>query len=139
MKKFTIAAVTAVMLASTVGATLAEAAPRGNRDRERFVERYCNNHRGDRDCRDFRDNRRSWDDRRYNTWYRGHYRNRNDNSAAALFGLAAGAIVGAAAAGATVVGDAGHVARCESRYRSYDSRTDTYVINSAGDRARCRL
>ena len=31
------------------------------------------------------------------------------------------------------------VARCAQRYRSYDPRTHTYVVNRRGDRAICRL
>jgi Ni/Co efflux regulator RcnB len=31
------------------------------------------------------------------------------------------------------------VARCAQRYRSYDPRTHTYVVNSRGDRRVCRL
>lgn len=31
------------------------------------------------------------------------------------------------------------VARCAQRYRSYDPRTHTYVVNNRGDRAICRL
>ncbi len=113
------------------------------RERQRFVERFCARNPGARDCREFRRDARRWDERRYNRWYRDNYRDRRDNSAAAIFGFAAGAALGAAAGSASGGGAAAvsrdQVARCAARYRTYDPRTNTYVANSAGERRICRL
>ncbi|MCQ8782020.1 BA14K family protein [Mangrovibrevibacter kandeliae] len=106
----------------------------GHRDRERAIERYCDHHRGNRDCRDFRRGHGHWDDRHYQRFYRTH-RSGFDNGAAVLFGLAAGAIAGAAANSGS---SNSHVARCEARYRSYNRRTDSY-LGYDGRHHRCTL
>ncbi len=58
-----------------------------------------------------------------------------DNPAAAIFGFAAGALVGAAASAAA---DNSYVTRCEDPYRSCGMRTDT-CLGDDGDRQDCRL
>jgi len=124
-----------VLGTSVIGSVApAEAQRADRRERERYVERYCDRNPRDRDCRDFRDHRRNWNDSRYQRWYRDRHRG-NDNAAAALFGLAAGAIVGGAISSAQ--GNS-HVQACEARFRSYDRRSDTYLAFD-GQRRRCTL
>jgi hypothetical protein len=110
-------------------------------DRERYVSRFCDRNPRADGCRDWRDNRRRWGDDRYRDWYRRNHRDNDDAAAAALFGLAAGALLGATVPNA--LGGGGldvteHVRRCEARYRSYDPASDTY-LGYDGIRHRCRL
>lgn len=98
-----------------------EVSPRGVqviRDRGGRVafERYCARNPRDRDCREFRRDERR-DDRRGRDYRRGDRRE----------DVRPGRVSRAS------------VARCAQRYRSYDPRTHTYVINNRGDRAVCRL
>jgi len=141
MRRFSQVFMALVVLGTGSVTFSAPAEAQGFRERQRFVERYCARNPGVRDCREFRRDARRWDDRRYNRWYRDNYRDRRDSTAAAIFGLAAGAALGAAAASnqgsAAVSRD--QVARCAARYRTYDPRTNTYVANSAGERRICRL
>ena len=141
MKKLVSTALAGIVLGTSVFAsTVPASAQRSFGDRERYVERYCERNRGDRDCNDFRRNRHAWDDRRYKNWYRRHHRDNDDAAAAAIFGLAAGAIIAGAANSnnqrVVVVDD--HVDRCAARYRSYDPRTDTF-LGYDGLRHRCTL
>ncbi|SJZ96172.1 BA14K family protein [Consotaella salsifontis] len=148
MRKFFTAFASAALVAVTTLSSIAvttNPASAQMRDRERYVERYCARNPRDSDCRDFRRGHRHWDERRYQRWYRKHH-DRNDNAAAAIFGLAAG-IAGGIAAGANAPRDRGdrgvremtrHQERCANRYRSYDFRSDTYIGND-GRRHACRL
>ena len=146
MRRFAQAFMALVVLGTGSVTFSAPAEAQSFRERQRFVERFCARNPGARDCREFRRDARRWDDRRYNRWYRDNYRerSRSDRAAAALFGFAAGAALGAAAnsnrapAGAYEV-SRDQVARCAARYRTYDPRTNTYVANSAGERRLCRL
>lgn len=65
-----------------------------------------------------------WHHRGYYPYY---YNNNNDAFAAGIFGLAAGAMIGAAAANANGESERAHILACERHYRSYDVRTDTYL------------
>lgn len=145
MRKFLNGLLAAVVLA-TGSVTLApvDASAQSIREQQRFVERYCARNPRDRDCREFRRDARRWDRQRYNRWYRENRRNdREFSAAAAIFGLAAGAIAGGAIANQGAAPARGvsreSVARCAQRYRTYDPRTHTYVANSRGDRVVCRL
>ena len=136
----------AVAVLATGSVTLApvEASAQSVREQQRFVERYCARNPRDRDCREFRRDARRWDRQRYNRWYRENRRDDRDfSAAAAIFGLAAGAIAGGAIANQGAAPARGvsraSIARCAQRYRTYDPRTNTYVANSRGDRAVCRL
>lgn len=75
-------------------------------------------HHGDRRWDERRDHRR-WDNRRHDR--------RWDDRRGGRGGPHAGRI------------SRESVARCAQRYRSYDPRTHTFVINNRGDRAVCRL
>lgn len=133
--KDTISTVLAGMIAASSLVSLsAPAFAQRFHSRDDYVRSYCGRHGGDRDCRDYHRGHRHWDRNRYRDFYR-HHHDRNDVGAAALFGLAAGAIIGAAAASNS---GSGHVARCEQHYRSYDRRTDSY-LGYDGARHACTL
>lgn len=124
----------------TAGVSTAQDRAFDRAGRDRYIGSWCDRHRGN-ECRDWRANRSRWDDRHYRDWYRRHDHG-NDAATAALFGLGVGALLGATVPNA-IVGGGGrdvtyHVQRCASRYRSYDSRTDTY-LGYDGYRHRCRL
>ncbi|MEF2073042.1 BA14K family protein [Consotaella sp. CSK11QG-6] len=138
------------MAASTLASGLVAASPAAaqSRDRERYVEQYCSRHSNDRDCRDFHRGHNNWDNDRYQRWYRDHHDGK-DAAAAAIFGLAAGAIAGGVVAGATrdrtppprgrgMPEASGHQQACAQKYRSYDYRSDTYM-GYDGQRHRCNL
>jgi hypothetical protein len=152
IKGLTAAAITGLMAISSVIPAQAQIlAPKdGSADRDRVVQSYCQSHRNDRDCRDFRRGR--WDNDDYGRFYR---RNRSglDNISSGLLGFTFGAIVGGAIAnsnnnnnngyygGDRVVGGgsySSHVDACYARYRSYDERTDTF-LGYDGRRHRCNL
>jgi hypothetical protein len=149
IKGLTAAAITGLMAISSVVPAQAQLGERDftPRDRDRVVQSYCQSHRNDRDCRDFRRGR--WDNDDYGRFYR---RNRSglDNISSGLLGFTFGAIVGGAIAnsnnnnnygGDRVVGGgsySSHVDACYARYRSYDERTDTF-LGYDGRRHRCNL
>lgn len=111
--------------------------------RKQVVQAYCQKYPQDPDCNGWW----FWSARDYDAYY---YRNRTDLEPliAGIFGLAIGAIIAGAiangnkpAAPAPSAGrtfDAEHVARCASRYKSYDARTDTFLGND-GLRHACKL
>lgn len=112
--------------------------------RKQVVQAYCQKYPSDPDCNGWW----FWDARAYDAFY---YRNRTDLEPliAGIFGLAMGAIIAGAIANsnkqapapAPAAGgnyDAGHVARCAARYKSYDHRTDTY-LGYDGIRHPCNL
>lgn len=144
MKTFTNTALAALVAATTVAAVPGGASARDHwRDRDRYVSDWCLLHPSDVDCRDYRINRNRWDDDRYRRWYRERHRDDNDRAAAALFGLAAGALLGGTLAPTLGARSAGrdvtaHVQRCLARYRSYDPATNTY-LGYDGLRHPCRL
>ena len=108
------------------------------RDRDVYIERYCND-RWDNDCDDWRYNRHRWDDARYHRWYRDHDDYFGpDDAAASVFGFIAGATAGAITGSINGAVGGSHVARCEARYRSYNPETDMYR-GFDGDWHYCRL
>lgn len=87
------------------------------------MENYCGRH-DDSDCRSWRRDRGSWDDARYNRWYRHHHNDfEGDDAAAALFGFAAGTAAGLITG---TVGATTDEPACVN-YRSYDPADDTYL------------
>ena len=115
--------------------------------RDRVIERYCDSHRWDRDCRSYRSG--GWRDRDYNRFYSSR-RGNLDSIASGLFGFTFGAILGSAIANSANSGSGNnvvirndrawdaHVDRCETRFRSYDVASDTY-LGYDGIRHPCRL
>lgn len=148
MKRTISAVLAATILGTSVFATAAPAFADGRR--EHYMDRYYKEHGRDKDYYRWRKDRRHWNDRDYRRWYEGHRRHddNNDAAAAAIFGLAAGAILGGIAAGsmappprsqATInsdapppaggyrFGSAGYVSYCSSKYRSFDARSGTFM------------
>ncbi|WP_102960006.1 BA14K family protein [Mangrovicella endophytica] len=139
MRKLLNLALSLTMLGTSIVSFSAPAEAQSLRERQRYVERYCARNPRDSDCRDFRRDARRWDRRRYDRFARDRRDIRGDAAAAAIFGLAAGALIGGAAASrGGAQEDRRHIDRCEARYRSYDARTDTY-LGSNGRRIRCTL
>ena len=94
-----------------------------NGQQEQFMQNYCGNH-DDSDCRSWKHDRHSWDEARYNRWYRHHHQDHgfDENAAAAIFGLAAGTAAGLATGTITTSDEPACV-----QYRSYDPADDTYL------------
>ena len=135
MRKVISATLASLVLATSGFATTASAEPWRYERQDRYVSNYCQNHWRDPDCRDWRNSRHSWNDRRYNDWYRHHRREFGaDDAAAAIFGF----VAGAAASAITGAASTSHTAACEAQYRSYDRRSDTYM-GFDGERHACRL
>lgn len=122
MRRFLIVGLTALTLAASAGVASAQPRPYGDRDRDGVPNAvdHRNNNRGPMGDRD-RDGRPNVVDRRDDRWDRrwgpevrppGHWRAR--------------------------AGWNRHVRACHARYRTYNPRTDTYVVRY-GVRARCRL
>jgi hypothetical protein len=146
MKKLMTSAMGAVLLGTTIVASVGTAAADPRRDR--YIEEYYRDHDRDRDYVRWGRDRRNWRDDDYRRWYRDRHRGNNlgEAGAVAIFGLAAGAIVGAAVAGANngrdavVVtgGDEAWLRACSERYRSFDPASGTY-LGYDGQRHPCRL
>jgi hypothetical protein len=132
MNKTLAAAVASVaLLASAIPQT---ASAQRFHERDLFIENQCDS-RWDDDCRDWRDNRHSWDRDQYDSWYyRHHRRSGPEDAAAAIFGFAAGALSGVIQGGPMT----SHVAACDARYRSYNPETDMFR-GYDGDWHYCRL
>ncbi len=142
--------IAAGVLAGLVAATSLVAAPdpasaqRWTRaDRDRYIERWCDDRPRTEGCYEWRRDRGRWDDRRYRDWYRRHHDDDRDEAGiAALFGLGVGALLGGTVAGPLAEPRGRdvteHVRRCQERYRSYDPRTNTY-LGYDGYRHPCRL
>jgi hypothetical protein len=138
----------AVMAASTLLAASGSALARDNhRDRDRnnygnrqqYVTSYCAEHPRSRDCREYRRNGGRWDDNNYRGFYERNHRDNNDAAIAALFGIVLGAAVVAGSHSNSNSGyDQNHVRRCAAKYRSYDSRSDSFLAYD-GRRYRCQL
>lgn len=138
------AAFLALGMLGTAGAVPAMA--QGHHDRDAYMQRWYRNHPHDQAYNDWR--RGKWDNDRYRRWYRDHH-NDNDNrnlGAAALFGLAAGAIAGGVigsqqqsvpettgsvsavpSAGGYPAGSEGYLRYCSNKYRSFDPASGTYL------------
>ena len=143
------AAIVAVMTVTAVAPAVAQ----GRNDRDRYVEDYYRSNPRDDDYRRWRDGR--WDSRDYQRWYDRHHRKQDnrDAAAAAIFGLAAGAL-GAGAAQGGGRGERAPEARrsgpppaggyepfskgydryCSNKYRSFDPDTGTYVGRDGQER-----
>jgi hypothetical protein len=145
MRRIATTALAGLMMATSFVPFTGPAAARDIRfERERYVERWCDRNPRDSDCRDWRVSRDRWDDDRYRRWYRHRHRD-SDDIGSALFGLAAGALIGGTLAnpgwlnrGIGSRDVSAHVARCQARFRSYDPASDTY-LGYDGLRHRCRL
>ncbi len=123
------------------------------RSRDEYVVEYYRNNPRDRDYRRWEERR--WRDDDYRRWYRRHHRHDHDNNdnlgAAALFGLAAGALAsgvflnqnnsgvlaGRPSASGYAQGSSGWLSYCSSKYRSFDARSGTY-LGYDGQRHVCR-
>lgn len=142
MKKIAAVATSAALVLMTSLASIAPAdaqrGPGGPDQRQAFVANWCRTHPGDPDCRTF--GRGGWSDAQYHSWYLRHQHDRGfAPGAAGIFGFAAGAILGgAAAAAASNARASNHVAACQARYRSYDPASDTY-LGTDGRRHACAL
>lgn len=128
------------VMALTVAASsaISFSAPAEARRGDRYNNyNYCDHNPRSRDCRGYYNR---YDDRRD---YRRRRNNDGDVAAAAIIGLAVGAIVGGAISNDNrndrryYRGDS-HQQRCAQRYRSYDYRTDTFVGRD-GRRYYCQL
>ena len=102
---------------------------------DRYIGSYCDRNPSARQCNDWRRNRTHWSRSQYQGFYRDHQNDRGfgSNFAAGLFGFA----VGAAMTGA-LGNTSSHVRACQSRYRSYNMRTDTF-LGYDGIHHACRL
>lgn len=139
MKKNPIAGIAvAAAIAGMTITTVTPAAAQNFGQRHNYVLQYCQTHPRDRDCYDFRNNGRHWNNSRYQSWYRSH-RHGIDPGVAGIFGFVAGAIVGGAIANSGSGSlSSSHVARCQARFRSYDVSSDSY-LGYDGYRHRCTL
>jgi hypothetical protein len=142
----TVSLATLMGISSVAGIAPANAAMfMGNphfQQQDQYIGNFCDRHPNANQCNDFRSNHRHWSNNQYQSFYRYH-RNDNDfggNVAAGLFGFAAGAIIAGAITSNS--GDNGyssdHVSACQSAYRSYDVRSDSYM-GYDGARHRCAL
>ena len=150
MQKILSLFIVAVMAASTLLAASGSAFARDNhrdRDRDRnnygsrqqYVTSYCAENPRARDCREYRRNGKRWNDNNYRGFYERNHRNNNYAALAALFGIAIGAAIVSGSQSNNNGGyDQNHVRRCAAKYRSYDSRTDSFLAYD-GRRYRCQL
>ncbi len=107
---------------------------------DQYIGNFCDRHPGARECNDWRYNHDHWDNNQYQSFYRYH-RYDNDfggNVAAGLFGFAAAAVIAGAINNGYNGYNGDHVAACQSAYRSYSVRSDTY-LGYDGYRHQCRL
>ena len=138
MNKAIVTSVACLAIGASVFPQAASARHSQFRDQDRYIERYCDGN-WDRDCDDWRDNRHSWNESRYDRWYRGHRDYFGpDDAAASVFGFIAGAAAGAITGSINGGVGGSHVARCEARYRSYNPDTDMFR-SLDGDWRYCRL
>lgn len=94
-----------------------------------YIGNFCSQNPHARQCGDWKMNHAHWGNSQYQGFYRAH---QNDsgfggNVVAGLFGLAIGTAVGSALENGADSGDGAHIRACQSAYRSYDARTDTYL------------
>lgn len=142
--KLTAVAMSGLMAISSVAPVQAQDNSLTFDQRKQVVQTYCQKYPQDSDCSGWW----FWSARDYDAFY---YRNRSDLEPliAGIFGLAIGAIIAGAIANSNKPApapapsagrnfDAGHVARCAARYKSYDVNTDTFLGHD-GVRHRCNL
>lgn len=103
---------------------------------DQYIGSFCDRHPDARECSDWQSNHRHWSRWQYQSFYRHHH---NDGD----FGFTAGAIVtdalntGVKSHNFRAMDD-GHAQACASAYRSYSTRTDTY-LGYDGARHECLL
>ena len=102
---------------------------------DRYIGNFCDGNPRASQCNDWQMNHTHWSNNQYQSFYRFH---RNDSgfggsAVAGLFGLA----IGALAVGA-LDNSSAHVRICQSTYRTYDLRSDTY-FGFDGSRHFCRV
>ncbi len=96
----------------------------------RYIGNYCTQNPRANQCGDWKTNHAHWSNSQYQGFYRSHQNDQGfgGNAVAGLFGMAIGAVVGGAIQSSVAAsGNSAHVQACESAYRSYDQRTDTYL------------
>jgi hypothetical protein len=132
MRKLVSTALASVMFATAIFASTAPAL--ADPDRDRFIERFYSERGRDDDYWHWRNNRHRWRDDDYRRWYDRHDHDFDDEElAAGVFGLAAGALIGSAIAGSAapaapaVVNNEEWLAYCHSKYRSFDPASGTYL------------
>ncbi len=103
-------------------------------DRDRFIERYYSERGRDDDYWRWRNNRHRWRDDDYRGWHDRHRHGFDDEDVAAgIFGLAAGALIGSAISsaaqpsGPVVVNNQEWLAYCTNKFRSFDPASGTYL------------
>jgi hypothetical protein len=142
MRKIISTVLAGVMLGTTLVASATPALADPNRDR--FIERFYAQRGHDDDYWVWRKNRHRWRDDDYSRWYHRHDHDFDDDEVAAgIFGLAAGALFGAAIAGAAnqpqgpvVVNHDAWLAYCSNRFQSFDPVSGTY-LGYDGERHAC--
>ena len=132
MRRIISTALAGAMFATTVFVSTAPVL--ADPDRDRFIERYYSERGRDDDYWRWRDNRHRWRDDDYRGWYRRHSdRLDDDDLAAGVFGLAAGALFGAAVGAASqpsapvAVNNQEWLAYCSNRFKSFDLASGTYL------------
>ena len=130
MRKLISSSIAAAMLATSMVAVTPALAQ--GRDRDQFIEQFYLKHGRDDDY--WRWKRGGWRDDDYHGWYYRHDDDFGGNAAAAIFGLAAGAVAGAIVSGATqgaanydVVGGDQWDYQCSLKYNSYDPARGTFL------------
>lgn len=137
MKKLiSIVSAAAFVGASALAGTVpVSAAPWHYQQQDRYIGSFCDRNPGADQCYDWRSNRSQWGDSQYQDFYRIH---RNDSGfsgsiIAGLFSFAFGAAMNGTSASMSA-----HVRACQNRYRSYDTRTDSF-LGYDGRHHLCRL
>ena len=132
MRRIISTALAGAMFATTVFVSTAPVL--ADPDRDRFIERYYSERGRDDDYWRWRNNRHRWRDDDYRGWYRRHSdRFDDDDLAAGVFGLAAGALFGAAVGAASqpsapvAVNNQEWLAYCSNRFKSFDPASGTYL------------
>lgn len=142
--KLTAVTMSAMMVLSGLSPVQAQDNSLNFEQRKQVVQAYCQKYPLDSDCSGWW----FWSARDYDAFY---YRNRSDLEplVAGILGLAIGVIIAGAVANSNKPApapapaanrnyDAGHVARCAAKYKSYDVRTDTF-LGYDGIRHPCNL
>jgi BA14K-like protein len=154
MRNMISAASMAALLTVTSFVGVMPAAARGNYEKQdQYISNFCNRNPRANQCDDWRSNHGHWDNNKYQGFYREHQHDNGFGSdvVAALFGVAVGVTAATAAqngggynnGGNNNVGynnrsPADHLRACQTAYRSYDSRSDTY-LGYDGNRHQCQI
>ena len=102
---------------------------------DRYIGSFCDTYPNASQCYDWRSNHSRWSDSQYQNFYRIHRSNTvfSSHFMAGLFGFAFGVTMNSMPASMSA-----HVRACESRYRSYNVRTDSF-LGFDGQYHLCRL